>query len=1523
MDIIMELLTYEPGYMFRFHHVFGYFNYPSHWHNAVEVVMAVEKNVIVEANMETYLLKESEIMIIPPGDIHSFRTEHSNCQFIVVQFDLQILDSIQGLISAAYAYAQRRVISREKSPALQANIAKLLLDMQDENLKREPHYQANIVNKILDMTVHFSRNPDSDEPINYERLILRREGIVKLNECLAYINTHYTEPLTLETVAEIVGFSKFHFARWFLKYAGVSFSDYLDKLRINKVEAMLLSSHKPISDIAFEAGFQSTVTFNRIFKEHKKCTPTEYRKYHYIKTALTPKMPPVSDDVSASDRRYAIKMRPPLSITQRRHSGKLFSNPVIWADVPDPDIIRVGSAYYMVSTSMYFSPHCPIMKSYDLVNWEIVNYACDILEDSDAFALRNRANAYRQGTWAASLRYHNGIFYVVCASFTTSKTYIFSTESIENGPWVRYSLDGAHHHASLLFDDDGRVYIISGAGALHLMELTSDATAIKPSDGLYCIPINNADAGGKDGLPAEGAHLYKINGRYYLFLIAWPSSGNGRRIQLCYRADHIEGPYEGRVILDDDLGYMNRGVAQGGIFDTPSGEWYAMLHQDHGAVGRVPILAKVRWEDDWPVIDISRDMAIPIQGRGQMRIASSDEFYNSSITKSFTATNNTCYLYKHIDEKNTQRVLSGNDEELLENGNFLDSINNWEYTDIARLNVEMDKSLGKPVLYVSKRATTGSGPKQSIIDKVKPGGVYEITVKIKYMAGPLSKKFYVSILRGTGWEDIENMAQGTLYKGEWGVIKGTYVLPVDSKSTNAAIFIETPYAEKAKYEDDLMDFYVESVSMVAKPTYLNHSTVAGENDLGDSRLDLVWQWNHNPDHNLWSLTERPGYLRLKTGYLCQGGLTEARNTLTQRTFGPVCAGVAALDISGMKEGDIAGLAALQNLYGYVGVRADSGTKSIVMVSMATGSPVIVEAAPLVGDRVYLRADFDFTNAADKVRFFYSEDEIHWHVIGNVLPMQYDLTHFTGYRLGLFYYATQVVGGHVDFDYFRISDSLAKHDRELVILNAKYDGTKVVKGINNAIFELTIHMDALPDNVTYKGVSISIPVPNGVDVEDVIFCNDNISGNARYEISDNRLQLFVEGKEVDFYNKASDLFALLRFKVVGYVACDTVLTFSTDYIYVDGGNISYCTHNMYTTVELKAIDTHAKGKPLGYTNPLISHKFGAEPCAMEYDGRLYIYMASDTYEYNERGRIIDNTHQKINNITVISTTDMINWVDHGEICIAGADGVAKWATHSWAPIVAWKKIDGIDRFALYFKNGEAGTGVLVADTPLGPWQDPLGAPISNNPSVGDIGWCDDFTVPMVNDGVFNYKGQWFIVSHTHELCQALGEAKGYRSPKITKISFTPDGRTLPVKEDVIAPLGGINPYETIPAETYAWRAGATIDVVSGGTGLCVTGISDGDWLAVANVNFSETGAVRFNARVASRYGSEIEIRLDSPSGPIAGTLITGATGSSSTWETRHCDVANITGVYNVFFVFRGDSDRDLLSMDYWWFDTNLK
>lgn len=301
-------------------------------------------------------------------------------------------------------------------------------------------------------------------------------------------------------------------------------------------------------------------------------------------------------------------------------------NPIMWLDMPDPDILRVGDTFYMVSTTMFMMPGGPILKSKDLVNWEIVSYIFDIIEDNDIYQLKDGKNAYGRGQWATSLKYYRGKFYASFVCHDMKKTYIYYSEDIEKSGWDRYVLDGAYHDMSFLFDDD-KVYFIYDVGDIKIIELEDDLSGVKEG-GIHHLLFRTPSKNMR--LRCEGCRAYKLNGYYYLLFIEWPNDGNKRRRVVCYRSKSLLGEYERKILLDDDMGYQNQGIAQGALIDTPSGAWYSILFQDHGAVGRIPYLLPVTWKNNWPEIGLNgkvpETFKIAFESYASIPLITSDSF---------------------------------------------------------------------------------------------------------------------------------------------------------------------------------------------------------------------------------------------------------------------------------------------------------------------------------------------------------------------------------------------------------------------------------------------------------------------------------------------------------------------------------------------------------------------------------------------------------------------------------------------------------------------------------------------------------------------------------------------------------------------------------------------------------------------------------------------------------------------------------------------------------------------------------
>ena len=301
-------------------------------------------------------------------------------------------------------------------------------------------------------------------------------------------------------------------------------------------------------------------------------------------------------------------------------------NPLTYTDIPDNDVIRVGDDFYMVSTTMFLCPGAPIMHSKDLVHWRIVNYIYDYLADDDIYNLRNGKNAHGKGQWATTLRYRDGVYYALFIANDQHKTYVYRTTDIMNGKWERNEIEGAFFHdASLLFDNDGRVYVVYGNGELRITELTTDLRAVKQG-GVNQILISTPRQG--FGLRAEGAHFYHIGDYYYVIVIDWPSGQP--RTERCFRSKTLLGEYESKIILQGAFDGRGDGVAQGAIFDTPRGDWYSVMFQDHGAVGRVPTLQPLTWIDGWPMLGDNgkpvKEFDVKLAPYGEDHVWASDEF---------------------------------------------------------------------------------------------------------------------------------------------------------------------------------------------------------------------------------------------------------------------------------------------------------------------------------------------------------------------------------------------------------------------------------------------------------------------------------------------------------------------------------------------------------------------------------------------------------------------------------------------------------------------------------------------------------------------------------------------------------------------------------------------------------------------------------------------------------------------------------------------------------------------------------
>jgi beta-xylosidase len=508
-----------------------------------------------------------------------------------------------------------------------------------------------------------------------------------------------------------------------------------------------------------------------------------------------------------------------------------YSNPLFYDEFSDPDMIRVGPDYYFTGTTMHCMPGLPVLHSQDLVNWKIISYAFDRLDLGPAFRLEGGQQIYGQGIWAPSFRYHKGTFYIL-SNINRYGTHVFRATN-PAGPWKHNRLNTTLYDLSVLFDDNGKIYVVHGVDEIKLSELNAEITDIVPGTERVIIPRGRG--------MGEGLHFYKINQQYYIFS-AIPGAHTW---MVCARADKPDGPYEvmtnsEKESLGIGLGWRLRGrgdppfelaqpdvnfrgglmLHQGGIVDTPNGEWWGFSMMDHNSVGRLTCLSPVTWTNGWPYFGLPGNL------------------------------------------KRSPRV--------------------W----------------------------------------IKP-----------------------------------NTGQTS--------------------------------PPSAPYERS--------------------------DDFTGGKLKPIWQWNHLPDDTQWSLSERPGFLRLHS--LPATNFWWARNTLTQRAIGPESTPTAEMDVSGMKPGDVAGLALLNWPYAWIGVARESNGLAILEFNQITGE---TQRQPVMATRLWLRARCDFDT--EKATFSYSTNGTTFPPLGGEFTMVFQLRTFQGVRYSLFHYNTGgAPGGYADFDNFTVDE----------------------------------------------------------------------------------------------------------------------------------------------------------------------------------------------------------------------------------------------------------------------------------------------------------------------------------------------------------------------------------------------------------------------------------------------------------------------------------------------------------------------
>lgn len=840
-----------------------------------------------------------------------------------------------------------------------------------------------------------------------------------------------------------------------------------------------------------------------------------------------------------------------LHAQQSDNEDGTYTNPVIWADFPDNDVIRVGDTYYMVTTSMYFFPGVPVLKSRDLVNWEYAANAVPAFKQHPFYDLKG-GNRYGKGQWASSIRYHNGKFHILF--LTLDEGGFLCTATKAEGPWEIRKLARPYYDAGLFFDDDGRIYIAHGFSKLSITEVDADLAPIGRDSIVF-------DKVQRPGL--EGSHVYKINGYYYIYA----TYGGGDGYQVCLRSKNIYGPYEEKIVLKDDMNLHGAGVHQGALIETPEGEWWSIIFQDRGGVGRVPTLQPVQWVDGWPMVG--------------------------------------------------------------ENG---------------------------------RAVVTHTKPKTAAVGPVR-------------------------------------------------------VLPASDEFNN-------------------------------------------------EHLSIQWSWNHNPDNNAWSLSKRKGYLRLTTGSIT-ANLLQARNSLTQRIFGPFSDATTALDISRMKTGDVAGLAVLQLPYAFIGIKAAVNGKFIVMEQ---DGHTIDSVAIGKRDTIFFKASVN--TITDQAHFSYSFDNKTFTHLGDTLNMKFNLKMFTGNRFTLFNYATIQTGGHVDIDWFRMDTrqgppNLFKASSRIEA--EMYDeiyGARVKAGKDGGepkeqdVADLTdgawLRFNQVDFEKGYKNLLLRVAPGKG------------------------RISVYADNDSLQPYASV----------VVATQLAKTYTTVSVPVKNLTGKHrLTFkFTGDTASAPRLNWFSFTGKQQQEYVSSPLLSHIYTADPSAHVFNGKIYIYPSHDTAVATKESD--DGDHFQMADYHILSMDSIGGSVtDHG----AGLRlQDVPWASKQlWAPDAAFFK----DTYYLYFpakdKQGIFRIGVATSKHAEGPFvaeKEPIAGTYSIDPAVFRD---DDGAFYLYFGGIWGGQLQRWDNNRYHAAAKLRTKEEPAILPRIAKLS--PGMKSLaqpPVEIKIVDSSGNI-------------------------------------------------------------------------------------------------------------------------------------
>ncbi len=252
-------------------------SYDMHWHNTLEIIVPIENYYDVTINKELYHVNPDEILMIPPRSLHSIQAPENGARFVYL-FDISFLSRLNGYHSIMSLLNHPVYITRNNSPELYDEVYLHFTNMKNDYFINQEYCDFLIYSSLLRLFATLGRHHIQQLDISESSFAGKKQEYVnKFLNVVEYIDMHYSEDLSLEKISAACGFSKFHFSRLFKQYTGFTFCDYLNYRRISHAEDLLTNHDCLITEIALQSGFSSISTFNRLFKQLKGCSPTEYR----------------------------------------------------------------------------------------------------------------------------------------------------------------------------------------------------------------------------------------------------------------------------------------------------------------------------------------------------------------------------------------------------------------------------------------------------------------------------------------------------------------------------------------------------------------------------------------------------------------------------------------------------------------------------------------------------------------------------------------------------------------------------------------------------------------------------------------------------------------------------------------------------------------------------------------------------------------------------------------------------------------------------------------------------------------------------------------------------------------------------------------------------------------------------------------------------------------------------------------------------------------------------------------------